>query len=266
MGEKDGTFINSERRISTIRAVRKAPGLALADFRIFRLIAHAWGCGDRFQRWTSPEAAFQLLCDLTADRPCDVSGIRDYQHLDDAGGIQWPFPRHSPDTATQRRLFADGIFPTATGKAKLLVSPPSPLPEPPDAEYPFILLTGRGASSQWHTLTRTSKSDVLSKLSPAGPWVEIHPDDAASLALAHGDPASISSRRGQLTAITYIAPTVQPGQVFIPMHYPEVNRLTHSSFDPHSRQPNYKACAVRIQPGSRIDHSEIQAVRDEPRR
>lgn len=64
-----------------------------------------------------------------------------------------------------------------------------------------------------------------------------------------GDSVQVSSRRGEMRAVVYIAPTVSRGQVFVPMHYPEVNRLTHSSFDPHSRQPNYKFCAVRIRKG-----------------
>ncbi len=245
-GEKDGCFINSERRIGTLKAVCKAPGLALSDFRIFRLIANAWGCGEMFVRWTDPESVFKILRDLTQDRPCDITGIRDYAHLDEQGGIQWPYPTCSQPTLPERRLFEDGKFYTPNGKAKLLFSPPAPLPEPTDANYPFTLLTGRGTSSQWHTLTRTGKSDILKKLCPTAAYVEIHPQDAAELGLKQNDSAVIRSRRDSINAFIYIAPTMQRGQVFIPMHYPEVNRLTHPSFDPHSRQPNYKACAVEI--------------------
>jgi predicted molibdopterin-dependent oxidoreductase YjgC len=86
-GEKEGTFINSERRIGPIKKVARAPGRALADFHIFRLIADAWGCGDLFAEWTSPEAVFQILKRLSAGRPCDITGIRDYAMLDAAGGI-----------------------------------------------------------------------------------------------------------------------------------------------------------------------------------
>ncbi len=249
-GEKDGCFINSERRIGTLKAVRKAPGLALSDFRILRLIAQAWGCGDLFANWTTPEAAFKLLRDLTIDRPCDITGIRDYAHLDAQGGIQWPYPATISNLKSQiskeRRLFEDGVYYTPTGKAKLLFSPPAPLPEAPDADFPFTLLTGRGTSSQWHTLTRSGKSDILGKLCPSAAYIEIHPDDAAALGLAENGSVLVRSRRGEMRASAYIAPTVQRGQVFIPMHYPEVNRLTHPSFDPHSRQPNYKACAVAL--------------------
>ena len=245
-GEKDGCFINSERRIGTIKQVKKAPGLALADFRIFRLMAEAWGCGEDFQKWTHPEAAFQLLRELTRDRPCDITGIQGYAHLDAEGGIQWPYPDRNPAAERERRLFADGNFYHDDGKARLLFDAPMPLPEPCDEDFPFLLLTGRGSSSQWHTLSRTAKSDILQKLCPSQPYIEIHPKDAQRLGLIENDIVTVRSRRGEMKAQIYIAPTVRTGEVFLPMHYPDVNRLTHSSFDPHSRQPNYKACAVTL--------------------
>ncbi|GAA5484059.1 molybdopterin oxidoreductase family protein [Haloferula sargassicola] len=271
-GEKSGTFINSERRIGTLKPVKKAPGQALSDFRIFRLLANAWGCGRLFEQWTDPESAFKLLRDLTADRPCDITGIESYDHLDQSGGIQWPYPisdcrlkiADSPQEtrpadinrqssisnrpSPERRLFEDGIYYTPSGKARILFSNPAPLPEPPCDDYPFLLLTGRGSSSQWHTQSRTAKSDILRKLAPAAAYIEIHPRDARRLGIASGQQVLIRSSRGEMTATAYLAPTVQPGNVFVPMHYPEVNRLTHPSFDPHSRQPNYKACAVSLTP------------------
>ncbi len=252
-GEKSGCFINSERRIGTLKAVRKAPGQALSDFRIFRLIADAWGCGDMFGGWTDPEAAFRIIRDLTKDRPCDITGVEGYEMIDQMGGVQWPYPAGSQGplpiitNLVSRRLFEDGIYYTPSGKAKILFSPPADLPEPTDSEYPFTLLTGRGTSSQWHTQSRTGKSEILKKLYPPSPYVEIHPQDAARFNLKEGSRVTIRSRRGQMDAAVYLAPTVQQGQIFLPMHYPEVNRLTHPSFDPHSRQPNYKACAVSIQ-------------------
>jgi predicted molibdopterin-dependent oxidoreductase YjgC len=251
-GEKTGCFINSERRIGTTKAVRKAPGMALSDFRIFRLIAHAWGCGDTFGEWTDPEAAFRILRDLTKDRPCDITGIQGYDHLDEQGGIQWPWPaaisnsKFEISNQHERRLFEDGCFFTPDGKARILFSPPDDLPEPTDANFPFTLLTGRGTSSQWHTQSRTAKSDILRGLGPSHAYVEMHPDDVAATGLRDGDIAVIRSRRGEMSAAVYPAPTVRRGEVFIPMHYPEVNCLTHPSFDPHSRQPSYKACAVAI--------------------
>src|SRR4029078_7514342 len=91
-GEKEGTFINSERRIGVTRKVARAPGQALADFHIFKLVAEAWGCADLFKEWKTPEDAFQILKRLSKGRPCDITGIEDYAMLDRAGGLQWPFP------------------------------------------------------------------------------------------------------------------------------------------------------------------------------
>jgi assimilatory nitrate reductase catalytic subunit len=191
---------------------------------------------------------FQLIRDLTRDRPCDITGISDYAMIDELGGIQWPFPAvETPHLVPQeRRLFEDGIYYHPSNEAKIHFSPVTELPEPADVAYPILPLTGRGTSSQWHTQTRTGKSDILKKLYPAGIYVEIHPEDAAERGLANGSRVIVRSRRGELEAEVYQAPTVQHGQIFIPMHYPELNALTHSSFAPHSRQPNYKVCAVAL--------------------
>ncbi len=246
-GEKEGTLINSERRIGLVKKVCRAPGQALADFHIFQLIAHYWGCSTMFARWTSPEAAFDLLKDISRGQPCDFSGIRDYAHLNECGGIQWPLPTDSEEPPVQeRRLFADGKFFTADQRAKFLYDQPRPVAEPVDAEFPFVLLSGRGTSAQWHTGSRTNKSDVLRRLAPENCYVEINPADAARLRIHAGEEVAITSRRGRITASAFITATVRAGQVFVPMHYPAMNELTFPSFDPHSRQPSYKHCAVAI--------------------
>ncbi len=248
-GEKEGTLINSERRIGLVKKVRRAPGLALADFHIFKLAVEYWGCGKLFEKWRDPEAVFQVLKELSCGQPCDISGIRDYRMIDECGGIQWPWRENGrrENPPAERRLFEDGCFFTQDQRAKFFFDAPRPLAEPTDAEYPFVLLTGRGTSAQWHTGSRTNKSDVLRALSPKDCYVEINSKDAARLGLAPNELVKVRSRRGSLVAVAFVTPTVQPGQVFIPMHYAEVNRLTHSSFDPHSRQPNYKHCAVALE-------------------
>ena len=247
-GEKEGTFINSERRIGLIKKVRRAPGQALSDFHIFKLVAHFYGCESMFGEWESPEAVFQILKRLTADQPCDITGIADYHALDDAGGIQWPFPAEDQDNASERRLFADGHFFHSDGRARFVFEAPRPLVETLGRGYPFQLLTGRGSASQWHTQTRTSKSDVLRKLYPSDPYLEINPADAAAIGLHPGDWAVVESRRGQTTARAVVTPTVPQGQLFLPMHDASTNQLTDSVFDPESRQPAYKATAARIRP------------------
>lgn len=263
-GEKSGTLINSERRIGTIKQIARAPGQALSDFRIFQLIAQACGVGSMFREWSSPAAVFQLLKQLSKDRPCDFSGIEDYAHLDRSGGIQWPYPpQHTSESAInrvepsqtqasvagvaqERRLFADGKFFHADGRAKLLFEASRPMPEPPNDDFPLILLTGRGTAVQWHTQTRTAKSAVLQKLAPRHLYVEINPADARKVGVQPQQAILVESRRASIKATAFLTQSVPPGQIFLPMHYAEVNRLTDAVFDPYSKQPSYKACAVRL--------------------
>lgn len=245
-GEKEGTFINSERRIGLTKKVSKAPGDALSDFSIFKLVAHYWGCAPMFSRWSSPEAVFGIMKEVSRDQPCDITGIEDYRMLDRCGGVQWPFPKGAR-FEPERRLFAEGRFFHVDGKARFMFSESQPAPELPNADYPFLLLTGRGTSAQWHTQTRTGKSAVLRKLYPEELHCEMNPDDAERLGFATGDEVRIASRRGSLTARVLVTGTIQLGQLFLPMHYPKVNQLTYPSFDPFSRQPSYKVCAVRLE-------------------
>jgi assimilatory nitrate reductase catalytic subunit len=252
-GEKEGTFINSERRLGHVKKVAHAPGNALADFHIFQLLAWSWGCAPLFRHWNSPEAVFHLLKELSRGQPCDISGIQDYAALDAAGGIQWPFPcssqgNEAPPALPSRRLFEDGQFFHTDCKARFIFEEPQSLPEKPDTEFPYLLLTGRGSAAQWHTGTRTEKSAVLRKLRPAAAYVELNPSDAQRLGITAGAKVRVASRRGFVLASAFITPTIPRGQVFIPMHFAEANRLTLATFDPYSGQPAYKACAVNVSP------------------
>src|SRR5690606_32635770 len=240
-GEKEGTFINSERRIGVMKRVAEEPGQALADFHIFQLVAEAWGCDDLFQRWESPEAVFQILKELSRGRPCDISGITGYVMLDRSGGIQWPFPEGTKLVEPERRLFEDGRYFTDSRRARFLFSDPLPLPEATNERFPLLLLTGRGSSSQWHTQTRTGRSSVLSRLSPSELYIELSPVDARALGITPEEQVNVTSQRASVRARAFVTNNVKPGHVFMPMHYESMNRLTFPAFDPHSRQPAYKA-------------------------
>jgi assimilatory nitrate reductase catalytic subunit len=245
-GEKEGTLINSERRIGVIKKVAKAPGQALSDFNIFKLVAHYWGCGEMFERWQTPADVFQILKQCSAGQPCDITGIEDYRHIDQSGGIQWPLVSGDTESVQERRLLEDGRFYHPDGKARFLFEEPRPLSEPPTKRYPFILLTGRGTASQWHTQTRTRQSAVLRKLYPKNLIVEIHPADAEGLQIGPGERVIVKSQRGRIEARAFLTPSIQRGQVFVAMHDRTVNRLTDAVFDPYSKQPSYKACAVQV--------------------
>ncbi len=189
---------------------------------------------------------FHFLKRCSAGQPCDITGIEDYAALDRAGGIQWPCPASDSDFAQERRLFEGGRFYHPDGQARFLFDEPTPIPERPNSKFPFLLLTGRGSASQWHTQTRTRQSAVLRKLYPQHLFVEIDPHDAGALAIRPHEEILVESQRGHLRAKAVLTHAVGPGQVFIPMHYEAVNRLTLGIFDPHSHQPAYKACAVRL--------------------
>jgi assimilatory nitrate reductase catalytic subunit len=251
-GEKEGTFINSERRVGLTKRVVSAPGVALADFAIFKLIAEAWGVGPMFEAWSSPEAVWRVLTRLSRGQPCDMTGIHDYVTIDDAGGIQWPFPEGSAvEAGAERRLFLDGRFHHPDGRARFCFEAPRALPYAPSEEFPLILLTGRGSSSEWHTGTRTAKSAVLRAMQPDAPYVDISPTDARARALDDGDRVVVMSARGSMQACARVTPIIAPGQVFVAMHDAQTNRLTLPAFDPYSRQPSYKCGVVEVRRADR---------------
>lgn len=245
-GEKEGVFINSERRLGLIQKSAKAPGEALADFYIFKLIAEYWGCASDFKEWNTPEEVFQILKRVTKGQPCDISGIRDYAHIEQSGGIQWPYVAGLENNTVHRRLFEDGAFYTKNKKAEILFEKIKDIPEPVSEQYPFVFLTGRGSSSQWHTQTRTGKSEVLRKMSSKTPYVEINSDDANRLNIVQGQMVYVVTRRARVRVKANVTPTVKKNELFMPMHYEETNLLTFPSFDQYSRQPSYKHCAANI--------------------
>lgn len=256
-GEKEGTFINSERRLGVLSRIRRPPGQALSDFHIVRLLAQAWGCGDMFRSWSSPEAVLRLLTETTRGQPCDLTGVTDYAQVDAAGGIQWPWTEADEAAGVpepERRLFTDGVFPTPDGRARFVVDDPRPVAEPTRVQRPLVLLTGRGSSSQWHTQTRTRRSATLERLAPSQLWVEVHPDDASRFDIDPDVPCEVASARGAVRARAFVTATVPPGCVFLPMHHAATNVLTMPAFDPHSRQPAYKHAAVSIRPLEHWEH------------
>ena len=247
-GEKEGTYTNSERRVSKVNRACPPPGDARSDFDIFLDVASALGVRDElFPGWTSPRDAFEEWTRVSSGRLCDYSGMT-YEAIERTGGIQWPFPSGAADPAATRRLYADGAFATEDGRARLLPAEWEPFPEPPDEAYPFVLNTGRTVE-HWHTRTKTGAVPILERLAPKA-WVEMNPRDARALRLKAQDPVDVVSRRGRVRGVELrLTETIAPGQVFLPFHYAEfnANQVTQSAFDPVSREPNYKQSAVRVE-------------------
>jgi assimilatory nitrate reductase catalytic subunit len=182
-GEKDGTVTNSERRISRQRAFAPPVGEAKPDWWAVSEVAKRMGFGAAFD-YSGPAAIFREHASLSA---FENNGSRDFDlgslaELGEPGydalvPLQWPAPAGSP--GGKKRMFADGHFFTPSGRARFIAIPEPVLAEAPDADFPFLLNTGR-VRDQWHTMTRTGLSPKLASHMP-DPFVEVNPDDAAKL-------------------------------------------------------------------------------------
>jgi anaerobic selenocysteine-containing dehydrogenase len=246
-GEKEGTYTNTERRVSKVNKAVEPVGEALSDFDIFLKVADALGCRQElYPGWTCVEDAFNEWRKVSKGRLCDYSGIS-YELLATYGPVQWPLPEGAtPEAAT--RLYADGKFEFADGRAKFVCEAWQPFPEQPNAAFPMILNTGRTVE-HWHTRTKTKEVPILERLSPVA-WLEMNPRDAHKTGLRSHDPVDVVSRRGRVKGVELrLTEMIAPGQVFMPFHFFEtnVNEVTQGAFDPISREPNYKQCAVRIE-------------------
>ena len=243
--EKTGTMTNSERRVSRTFAMASAPGEAKPDWWIFSSMGQTMGfAGFDFD---SIEAIWDEYRGLTRGTACDQYGITNERLKTEM--IQWPCPDES-HPGTERR-YLDRRFAMPNGRARFVACEHRAPQEQPCELYPLTLTTGRLAS-QWHTMTRTGKVQRLAKQA-ATPYVEIHPADAATHAIADGSSVRIRSRRGTITVTARISERVTPGVVFIPMHWGDnyttggaINIVTNDAYDPFSKQPEYKACAVAI--------------------
>ncbi|MFG1805227.1 molybdopterin-dependent oxidoreductase [Streptomyces sp. NPDC049040] len=249
--ESDGVLINSERNLTLARQAVDPPGEALPDWRIIAEVARAMGYGEAFD-YAGPEEVFDEI--RRAWNPAtgyDLRGVT-YERLRDTP-VQWPAPTaDGPDRNPIRYVEGDGLrFPTPSGRAVFHARPHVPPAEMPDDDFPFVLNTGR-LQHQWHTLTKTGRVAKLNKLDP-GPFVELHPRDAAELGIAEGDSVEVASRRGRAVLPAVLTERVLPGCCFAPFHwndlfgeYLSVNAVTSDAVDPLSFQPEFKVCAVSL--------------------
>jgi len=268
--EKDGTFTNSDRRVQRVRQVLPPPGQARADWEIIADLARRtigrWQTSNvkrqtSIVNWTypSPSAIWDEMRELTPD----FGGIT-YARLEREGGVHWPCP--SPDHPGTPYLFADD-FPR--GRGKFWPVEYGTASELPDADYPFLLSTGR-VLYHWHggTMTRVSALDAA--------WpectVEMHSRDAARLGLASSDWVDVASRRGTITARLLVTDRSPIGMIFIPFHFAAAaaNVLTDNRLDPRAKIPDYKVCAVRVatastapdRPGAATPLTKRGAIKD----
>ncbi|GAB7069656.1 bifunctional nitrate reductase/sulfite reductase flavoprotein subunit alpha [Mycolicibacterium hodleri] len=269
--EADAVMVNSDRNLTLLRQAIPAHGDARPDWQLICQVAGQLGFGEDFA-YASSEEVFEEIREFSNPRTgYDLRGV-DYERLRQ-GPVQWPAPPPGqPGGDVDRhpiRYLNDGVsqdpfvdldghrprlaFPTPSRRAVFHPRPHLPPAEMPDDDYPTVLNTGR-LQHQWHTMTKTGKVAKLNKLDD-GPFVEIHPDDAAALNVVEGQPVEVASRRGRAVLPAVVTDRVRPGNCFAPFHwndehgeYLAVNAVTSDAVDPVSLQPEFKACAVRMRP------------------
>jgi anaerobic selenocysteine-containing dehydrogenase len=284
-GEKTGCYTNADRTVHLSEQAVNPPGLARSDLDILLDYAARMDLRDKdgapLVKWSTAEQAWRAFTEITRGRPCDQSALT-YDKLRGSGGIQWPCTDESPDGTA--RLYTDHHFltePTVAesyghdlmtgaenepdeyrahdpgGRAVLKAADYTPPHDPVDENYPLHLTTGRTVY-HWHTRTKTHRVPQLDGAAPEM-WVELAAQDAAASAIDDGDLVRVTSRRGTIVARARLTGT-RPGVVFAPFHYgyfdqpgaPDdhpraANELTHTEWDPVSKQPIFKVTAVKIE-------------------
>ena len=296
-GEKHGTVTNSERRVTHVNGVLPPPGNARHDWDIVVDFARRLETKLRpdlptLFPYDTPEAIFNEHRETTRGRDLDITGMS-YALLDAEGPQQWPLAEHTLNerrAGTARlvderravpalqlgkaRLYEDGVFPTASGKAKFKATPYKGVAEPVDARYPLALTTGR-LRDQWHGMSRTGRVPQLYGHEPE-PMLTMNTTDAARRLLIAGEVVKVASRRGELVVRLAVSADVRSGQCYVPMHWGQltlasagshgINALTLPTFDPISKQPELKHTAVRVEraalPWSLVAFAYVEGGRD----
>jgi assimilatory nitrate reductase catalytic subunit len=259
-GEKDGTVTNSERRISRVHPAIEPVAQA----------RHDWVAATEFAQRLEPllrpgkpglfdyptvESVWNEHRESTRGRDLDITGLS-YAQLD-AAPAQWPFPEGA--TEGKARLYEDGVFPTADGRAQFVDAAHEPLAEPRDVRYPVSLTTGR-LRDQWHGMSRTGTIGRLFGHVPE-PAIDLNAQDMLRWKLAEGDLVHVSSKRGSITLPVHASEEIATTQAFIAMHWGDeflsgsgstgvrlagVNALTTPAYCPKSKQPELKHTAVKV--------------------
>ena len=235
--EKDGTYTNTDRRVQLGRKVMDPPGQARLDWEIVQDIARRIGLD-----WSygGPSEVFDEMVALVPS----YTNLR-YDNLGLSGKL---YPNADPEHTDGTVVMFDERFNTDDGLAHLVPAQWLPAKELPDAEYPLVLNTGR-LLEHWHTGSMTRRSFALDAISPVAE-VYLHPKDAADRGLAHGEMARVRSRRGTIELLVRVSHREQLGNCFIPFHFREAaaNLLTIDEIDPYGKIPEFKFCAVQVEP------------------
>ncbi len=247
--EKTGTVTNTDRMVQLGQQALPPPGDARADLWIIQQIAQRIGLDWDYENKSklTPEDAGYHGVELVFEE------MRQAMHAA-IGGITWnrlqressvTYPCLSEDDPGEPIVFHDR-FPTADGRVKLVPADLIPANERPDADYPFVLITGRQLE-HWHTGSMTRRSEVLDAIEPAA-TASLNSADLTRLGLQAGDTLRVASRRGEVLLQARCDEGTPSGAVFIPFAYVEAaaNLLTNAALDPFGKIPEFKYCAVRV--------------------
>ncbi|MDR2484606.1 MAG: molybdopterin-dependent oxidoreductase [Treponema sp.] len=244
--QKEGTMINTERRLSALRPVIEKMPDEKNDLEVLLGIGDALGLQQELALWRGPKDIFNLMKECSRNMPCDITGV-DYDALAGSQGMQWPCSEGAAAGDIERRLFEDGIYYTPSKKAQFIFEKPLENPAPRSAEFPLYLNTGRGTVGQWHTQTRTREVAYVADVSIEKAHAFISPGLAKAHRIAENDVIEITSHNGQSARFyARVSDSVDDIQIFAPLHYIETNKLTLSIYDSYSKEPSFKYTPVAV--------------------
>lgn len=245
--KKEGSYINTERRISAMRPALEKEENEKTDYEVMLGIGKALGMGDLLDKWQTPRDAFNLMKECSRNMPCDMTGV-DYDGLVDSNGIQWPFREGEELKEDQRRLFEDNLFYTPSKKAKFVFEDVRENPLPTSEEFPLIFNTGRGTVGQWHTQTRTREVRFIEDVSIETAYIFMNTKLAEEKNIKENDMIRVNSINGESADfMVKITDNQRYEELYAPMHYLECNKLTPSIYDPYSKEPSYKTTPINIE-------------------
>lgn len=245
--KKEGSYINTERRISAMRPALEKEENEKTDYEVMLGIGKALGMGDLLDKWQTPRDAFNLMKECSRNMPCDMTGV-DYDGLVDSNGIQWPFREGEELKEDQRRLFEDNLFYTPSKKAKFIFEDVKENPLPTSEEFPLIFNTGRGTVGQWHTQTRTREVRFIEDVSIDTAYIFMNTKLAEEKNIKENDMIRVNSINGESADfMVKITDNQRYEELYAPMHYLECNKLTPSIYDPYSKEPSYKTTPINIE-------------------
>ena len=242
--EKHGTVTNTNRQVQMGRPALPLPGEARLDWQVTQEIARRIGLDWNYRHpgevYTEMASLMPALANISWDRIEKESAVT--------------YPSDAPDKPGHDVVFGDR-FPTQDGRGKLVPAKILPPDERPDAEFPFVLSTGRQLE-HWHTGAMTRRAATLDALEP-GAVANVSRGTIARLGIAPGDLVRVSTRRGSIELSARQDDAIPDGVVFIPFAFVEAaaNLLTNPALDPFGKIPEFKYCAAkveRVEPAARV--------------